>query len=63
MSMKKSIIIIAVLLSCISTKIVAQENVVFFQVEKENYLQFENFVPNTLFECYSTVSGGKLMRN
>ncbi|MBK8144251.1 MAG: T9SS type A sorting domain-containing protein [Bacteroidetes bacterium] len=61
--MKKSIIIIAVLLSCISTKIVAQENVVFFQVEKENYLQFENFVPNTLFECYSTVSGGKLMRN
>ncbi len=59
--MKKSIVILATILFCSTLKIFSQENVIFFQVEKESFLRFENFSPGTLLECYSTPHGGKYL--
>jgi hypothetical protein len=55
----KNTFIIACICLLSSTTLVAQENVVLFQVDNNNYVQLEKYKPFTKLEYYSTSQGGK----
>jgi hypothetical protein len=58
----KLISITVFVFNIITFKLCAQNDVAFFQIEDNNYLQFENYEPTTKLECYSTKHGGKLIK-
>jgi hypothetical protein len=57
----KKIFYTTIALCTISVVCFAQASIATFQINKTNYLAFDNFYPNTNLEFYSQESGGKFL--